>query len=201
MLLLISGPSGAGKSTVLQRLLALEPRLEFSVSTTTRAPRHGEVDGRDYHFVDDATFTRLVEQDAFVEWAEVHAHRYGTRRDHLRDMEAAGKIPLLDIDVQGGAQVLRALGEEVASVFLFPPSWEELERRLRGRGTDDDATIARRLENARREVTRCDIYTYWVVNDDVEACTGRLQAILTADGCRRERWGTAPLVPGDAPEA
>jgi guanylate kinase len=193
MLLLISGPSGAGKSTVVQRLLAADARLCFSVSTTTRPPRPGEVEGREYHFVDDAHFDQLVAAGAFVEWAHVHDRRYGTRHDHLRAMHDAGRIPLLDIDVQGGIQVIEHYGEEVVSVFLFPPSWAELERRLRSRGTEDDAVVATRLHNARREVDDATRYTYWVVNDDAEACLGRLRAIVQAEGCRRERVGRMPL--------
>jgi guanylate kinase len=193
MLLLISGPSGAGKSTVLQQLLAADPRLCFSVSTTTRPPRPGEVDGRDYHFVDDAAFDHLVAAGAFVEWAHVHDHRYGTRLDHIRAMQAAGQVPLLDIDVQGGVQVIERYGAEVVSVFLFPPSWAELERRLRHRGTEDDTVVATRLRNARREVGYAPRYAYWVVNDDVEACAGRLRAIVQAEECRRERLGSPPL--------
>ena len=131
MILLITGPSGAGKGTVIAGLLAREPRLAFSVSTTTRPIRSGETDGREYDFVDDATFDRLVAEDAFVEWANVHLHRYGTRRSRLAEMEAAGRIPVLDIDVQGGLNVLKRFGDELVSVFLFPPSWDELERRLR----------------------------------------------------------------------
>ena len=198
MLLLISGPSGAGKSTILQRLLDADPRLAFSVSTTTRPPRPGEVDGRDYHFADDPTFDTLVAADAFVEWAHVHDHRYGTRRAHLDQMQAAGRLPLLDIDVQGGVQVIDRYGDEVVSVFLFPPSWEELERRLRSRPTEDEAVVATRLRNARMEVGYAPRYTYWVVNDEVESCVARLQAIVTAEECRRSRLGKAPLENGTA---
>jgi guanylate kinase len=194
MLLLISGPSGAGKSTVVARLLAEDPRLCFSVSTTTRPPRAAEVDGREYHFVDDARFDALIAAGAFVEWARVHDHRYGTRIDHLREMEAAGRLPLLDIDVQGGVEVIERYGAEVVSVFLFPPSWDELERRLRGRETDSEPVIATRLGNARREVGYADRYAYWVVNDAVEAAVARLQAILVAEGCRRERAARPPMV-------
>lgn len=193
MILLISGPSGAGKSTVYRELMRREPRLAFSVSTTTRPPRAGEADGVDYHFVDDAAFDRLVASDAFLEWAPVHDRRYGTRRDHVAALEAAGSIPLLDIDVQGAVQVLDRLGAEVVSVFLFPPSWEVLEARLRGRGTDSDEVIATRLRNARWEVGFADRYAYWVVNDTVEAAVARLQAIMAAEECRRERVGEAPL--------
>jgi guanylate kinase len=193
MIVLITGPSGAGKSSFIAQVMAADPRLAFSVSTTTRAPREGEVDGREYDFVDDARFAELLAQDAFVEWAEVHAHRYGTRRSRLDEMTAAGKIPVLDIDVQGGVQVLEKFGREMVSVFLFPPSWDELERRLRSRGTDADATIELRLRNARHEVGFADRYTYWIVNDDLDAAAARMLAILTAEECRREAFPGLPL--------
>ncbi len=191
MILLITGPSGAGKGTVIGALLAREPRLAFSVSTTTRPLRAGEADGREYDFVDDAAFDRLVAGDAFVEWAHVHLHRYGTRRSRLAEMEAAGRVPVLDIDVQGGVNVLRQFGDELVSVFLFPPSWAELEKRLRGRGTESEEAIATRLRNARHEVGFAGHYRYWVVNDDLDAAVDRTLAILTAEGCRAR--GTPPL--------
>jgi guanylate kinase len=193
MILLISGPSGAGKSTVYHELMRREPQLGFSVSTTTRPPRAGEQDGVDYHFVDMARFIDLVAEDAFLEWAEVHGQRYGTRREHVAAMEAAGRIPLLDIDVQGGVQVLDSCGVEIVSVFLFPPSWKALEARLRGRGTDSAEAVATRLKNARWEVGFAERYDYWVVNDEVDSAVLRLQAILLAESCRRERFSTPPL--------
>ena len=130
MIVLITGPSGAGKSTFVGKLMAKDSRLAFSVSTTTRPIREGEVDGRDYDFTDETEFLRLKDEGAFVEWARVHDNYYGTRRSQLEEMAAAGKIPVLDIDVQGGVQVIDIFGPELLSVFLFPPSWEELERRL-----------------------------------------------------------------------
>ncbi|HPF34351.1 MAG TPA: guanylate kinase [Candidatus Krumholzibacteria bacterium] len=197
MLVLISGPSGAGKSTLVHRLLADVEALEFSVSTTTRPIRPGETEGVDYHFVDDAEFDRLLAADAFIEWAHVHDRRYGTRRDHVQAMIDAGRIPLLDLDVQGGKNVIDLMGDGLVSIFLFPPSWEELERRLRGRGTDADEVIATRLRNARWEVGYAEHYRYWLVNDDVAAAADRFRAILTAEACRRERAAN-PLPPTSA---
>jgi len=193
MIVLITGPSGAGKTSFVRRLMALDQRLDFSVSTTTRPIRDGEVDGRDYDFVDNAEFDRLEAADAFVEWAHVHRNRYGTRRQHLDDMVAAGKIPLLDIDVQGGVNVLGKYGEELVSVFLFPPSWAELERRLRTRGTDSAEVINDRLATARTEVGYADRYRYWIVNDDLDASVARMRAVITAEECRRESWFEPPL--------
>lgn len=196
MLVLISGPSGAGKSTFVQALLAAEPGLSFSVSTTTRPPRRGETDGVQYHFVDDAEFDRLVAADAFVEWAEVHRHRYGTRRDHVQAMLDRGLTPLLDLDVQGGVRVIELFGPQVASVFVFPPSWEALEARLRSRGTDDEAVIRTRLANARWEIGYAPRYDYYIVNDTLADALARVRAIVTAERCRRVRHAAPPLAAG-----
>jgi guanylate kinase len=195
MIVLITGPSGAGKSSFINRLMAADPRLSFSVSSTTRPMRAGEQDGLDYDFVDDARFDRLLAEDAFVEWATVHGNRYGTRRAHLDELVARGRIPVLDIDVQGGLQVIPQFGAELVSVFLFPPSWDELERRLRSRGTDTDEVIARRLENARGEVRQAGAYQWWIVNDDLERAVLRMQAVIEAAPCRREAFARAPLEP------
>jgi guanylate kinase len=193
MILLISGPSGAGKSTFVERLLAADPRLAFSVSVTTRPPRPDEREGEDYRFVDDATFDELIAADAFVEWAAVHDRRYGTCAADLRRLEESGRVPLLDIDVQGGVQVIERFGEELVSVFLFPPSWEELERRLRTRGTESEEAVRTRLANARWEVGYAVRYEYYVVNDDLEAAVSRMRAIVTAESCRRSRFQRPPL--------
>jgi guanylate kinase len=193
MIVLITGPSGVGKSSFIAELMAADPRLAFSVSTTTRPRRTGEVDGTDYDFVDDVTFDGLITDSAFVEWARVHDNRYGTRRDQLEEMAAAGKIPVLDIDVQGGVQVLDQFGPELVSVFLFPPSWEELEKRLTSRGTDQSEVIATRLRNARREVGYAPRYSYWIVNDELTAAVTRMRAIIMAEECRSKYQVTPPL--------
>lgn len=197
MIILITGPSGAGKSTFIGELMARDPRLAFSVSSTTRPMRKGETDGVDYDFVDDAEFDRLLADDAFVEWAPVHGHRYGTTWCRLRELTDAGKIPVLDIDVQGGVQVLEKFGDQMVSVFLFPPSWEELERRLRSRATDSDEAIAGRLQTARSEVTFAPRYRYWIVNDDLERAVGKMQAIIAAEECRASALGAPPLGRGE----
>jgi len=193
MVVLISGPSGAGKSSVIERVMAADSRLAFSVAAASRAPRGAEQDGVDYDFVDRAEFERLAAAGAFVEWAEVHGHCYATRRARLDQLTATGRIPVLDIDVQGGAQIIPKIGDELVSIFLFPPSWEELERRLRGRGTDDDEVIARRLAGARAEVAEAHRYDYWVVNDDLDRAAQRVAAILVATELRREAWEVPPL--------
>jgi len=198
MIVLITGPSGAGKSSFIGELMAGDPRLAFSVSTTTRPMRDGEVDGRDYDFVDDAAFDRLLTESAFVEWARVHGNRYGTRRSGLEAMAQAGKIPVLDIDVQGGVQVLDQYGSGLVSVFLFPPSWQELERRLTSRATDDPAVIAKRLKTARREVEFASRYRYWIVNDDLTAAVARMRAVIAAEECRSDILKTLPLEPDEA---
>lgn len=193
MLLLISGPSGAGKSTFIETLLENDPRVSFSVSTTTRPRRGRERNGVDYDFVDDVEFDRLIAADAFVEWADVHDRRYGTRKDRVLEIIESGRVPLLDLDVQGGKQVIDLYGEDLVSVFVFAPSWEELERRLRARGTDDDEVIATRLANARWEVGYAKHYDYWVVNDALDTARRDMMAIITAERRRRVRVGTPPL--------
>ena len=194
MIVLITGPSGAGKSSFIGQLMQGNPRLAFSVSTTTRPIRQGETAGVDYDFVDESVFEELVAENAFVEWAQVHDNFYGTRRSRLDEMTAAGQIPVLDIDVQGGVNVIDIYDEGLVSVFLFPPSWVELERRLRSRGTDSPEVIETRLKNARHEVGFAPRYAYWIVNDDLEAAVNRMKAVITAEECRRESFRTPPLI-------
>jgi guanylate kinase len=178
LLLVLSAPSGAGKTTLAHRFRARHPDAVFSVSATTRAPRGAERDGVDYHFVGPARFAELVAQGALAEWAEVHGQRYGTLRATVDEALRAGRIAVFDIDVQGGAQLRRAFPVEAVTVLVVPPSEAELARRLRGRSTDSDEVIARRLAAARAEVDAgLASYDYAVVNDELDAAVARLEAI------------------------
>ena len=192
-MLLVTGPSGAGKSSLLQWLMEQDERLGFSVSCTTRTPREGEVDGRDYYFVSRDEFESRRDADEFVEWAEVHGNYYGTLSSELVRTESEGRIPVLEVDVQGGVNVIKRFGGRVLSVFVFPPSMEVLEERLRGRGTDDEATIARRLANARGELEQRNWYRYWLLNDDRDQARADLKAIFRAEELLREHWSAPPV--------
>jgi guanylate kinase len=179
MLYVVSAPSGTGKTTVLTRVLARVEGLRFSVSHTTRSPRSGERDGRDYHFVDRAEFERRVADGRFLEWAEVHGELYGTSVEEGERAGPEGFDLLLDIDVQGAAQV-RGRRPESITIFLLPPSRAALEERLRQRGLDSAETVRRRLEAARREVVRWAEYDYVLVNREVEDCAQALETIVRA---------------------
>lgn len=186
-LLMICSPSGAGKSTLTRHLLSAFEDLTFSVSHTTRAPREGETDGVDYHFVDRSAFDAEVEAGHFAEWAEVHGNRYGTSLRELERAKQAGKRALLfDVDVQGARQ-LRARLPGLAGVFILPPSFEELERRLVGRASDAPEVIERRLQRARAEIEHYPAFDYLLVNDDLEAAKATLEAIVRAERSRKER--------------
>jgi guanylate kinase len=191
ILLIVSSPSGAGKTTLTRRLLERHPELRFSVSHTTRKPRRGEVTGREYHFVDADTFRRMIAEKAFAELAEVHGNLYGTALREIgvcRDEGRAGVV--FDIDYQG-AQQIKAARPTAIGVFVLPPSMAELERRLRGRASDDAETIERRFRNATREIEHFGEFDYVIVNDDVEAAYAKLEAILVAESARRARMATA----------
>jgi len=183
--IVISAPSGTGKSTLVKRLLASVRGLDFSVSYTTRSPRPGEKNGRDYFFVAPGTFRRMIAAREFVEWADVFGHFYGTSRRQLRAAQDAGKDILLDIDVQGHAQVRRRLREAV-SIFVLPPSFRELERRLRHRHSDAPEVIARRLNDARQEIRHWKEYDYLVVNDRLPTAVKALRAVVEAARSRRQ---------------
>ena len=188
LMFILSSPSGAGKTTIARRLLEEEgARLKMSVSVTTRPMRPGEVEGRDYFFVDRARFDRLVENDDFLEWAEVFGNCYGTPRAEVREGLKRGEDFLFDIDWQGTQQLYQRAQGDVVRVFLLPPSIGELERRLRSRGTDSDAVIQSRMDRARAEIGHWDAYDYVVINDDVEACFGKVRMILEAERMRRLR--------------
>ena len=186
MLLVVSGPSGVGKGTIVKRIMENDPSIVFSVSATTRAPREGEVNHRDYHFVTEAKYDELVAQDAFLEHAEVHGHRYGTLKSEVEKRIADGQNVLLDIDTQGALQVMEKAPEAV-SVFILPPSFQELERRLRGRQTETEADILRRLANARAEVKLLPRYTYALVNDDLDQACRTMEHIVKAEKQRTTR--------------
>lgn len=186
LMLIVSSPSGAGKTTLCARLRQQFPDLRFSVSHTTRKPRPNEVDGREYHFVDEAAFERMIEEGRFAEWARVHGRYYGTSLDEIERARREAKGILFDIDFQGARQI-RATMPEAVGVFILPPSHEELERRLRGRGTEDEETTLRRLGNAKGEIAHYGLFDYVVVNDDVDAAALRLGSIVISERCRRQR--------------
>ena len=177
--LVLSAPSGAGKSTLTHKLLNEFPNFGYSVSCTTRQPRAGEVDGKDYHFISHSEFERRRAENWFAEWAEVHGNYYGTPLAPLRDMLEAGQDVIFDIDVQGAAQLKLSLAEALF-VFILPPSMSELENRLRARGTDDEETIARRMANAAGEMAEARWYDALVVNDDLDKAYDALRAAYLA---------------------
>jgi guanylate kinase len=189
VLFVVSGPSGVGKSTLVQRALNRIPGIGFSVSATTRAPRPGEVEGVHYRFLDPARFEALVDDGAFLEHAEVYDRRYGTLAAPTFDAMRQGRSLVLDIDAQGAAQVRERLPEAV-HVMLLPPALEALEARLRARGTDDDATIARRMALAAEQLRAAPSYDYVLVNDDFAAAEAALQGILLAELSRTARRGS-----------
>jgi guanylate kinase len=187
LLLVLSSPSGAGKTTLARRLLAADPDLRLSVSVTTRAPRSGEIDGKDYRFIDDTEFERMRSAGELLEWAEVHANRYATPKAPVLAALQAGEDVLFDIDWQGAQQLKARMGDDVASVFILPPDGKTLERRLRTRAQDTDAVVARRMAAAAAEIGHWAEYDYAIVNADLDASFAGLAAILAAERLKRER--------------
>ncbi|MBW6463276.1 MAG: guanylate kinase [Dethiobacteria bacterium] len=191
ILLIISGPSGVGKGTVCRRLIEIRGNLRLSVSTTTRPPRSSEEEGREYNFTDLPRFKEMIKEGAFLEWAQVHSHYYGTRLEVVREVLSGGEDLILEIDVQGAAQVRKNTPGAV-SIFLAPPSLEALEERIRGRGTEDTLRIRQRLIAAREEMQAYHLYDYVVVNDTVEQAAGLVGSIIDAEKCRVSRGVRPP---------
>jgi len=185
MVFVISGPSGCGKSTLIGRVLKGPGDFRFSVSHTTREKRKEETDGKEYHFISRETFESMIRNGMFVEWAIVHGHYYGTSREEIEKTGGNGDI-LLDIDVQGARQIRRGFGGTAVFVFIMPPVFTELRRRLIERKTDDPGSIDRRLRNAREEIRAFREFDYVVINEDLEAAVGDLISILRAGKCRVE---------------
>ena len=193
-LFILSAPSGAGKTTLLKKVMADLPGLAFSVSHTTRLPRAGEVDGVDYHFVSRARFESMRDQGVFLEWAEVHGNLYGTSRPAVLAQLATELDVILDIDVQGAAILRNSAVIPAASLFISPPSLSELERRLRGRETDNEETILLRLKNARKEMQAAVDYEYLIINDRLEQAIDTLRAIVIAERSRGHRLPTGQSI-------
>ncbi len=191
VMLVLSSPSGTGKSTISRNLLESNKNLELSVSVTTRARRGSEIDGRHYHFVSEREFNRLREDDALLEWAEVHGNYYGTPREAVDIAMGEGRDVLFDIDYQGGQQLMEKARFDVVSIFLLPPSMQELQSRLVRRAEDAPDVIQKRLNNAIEEIPHWKEYDYVVINNDLDRAFSEVQSILTAERLRKERSSPA----------
>ncbi|GGZ07367.1 guanylate kinase [Novosphingobium colocasiae] len=187
LMFIMSSPSGAGKTTISRMLLERDPSIRMSVSCTTRPPRPGEVDGKDYHFVSQDRFDATIAAEEFLEWAHVFGKSYGTPKAQVEAGLAAGQDYLFDIDWQGTQQLYQKLERDVVRVFLLPPSIDELRRRLTGRGTDSAEVIADRMARAQSEISHWDGYDYVLVNDDVDRCYAKVEQILAAERLKRAR--------------
>lgn len=187
LMFILSSPSGAGKTTISRMLLERDPEIKLSVSATTRPMREGEVDGQDYHFVSREQFDQMVENSEFLEWATVFSNSYGTPKAQVKAGLREGQDYLFDIDWQGTQQLYQKMETDVVRVFILPPSLEELQRRLTGRGTDSAEVIKARMDRARAEISHWDGYDYVVVNDDVESCYAQVCEILHAERMKRAR--------------
>jgi len=187
LMLVLSSPSGAGKTTLSRKLLAADPGVELSVSATTRAPRTNEVNGRDYHFIDRARFSQMVENNEFLEWANVFGNLYGTPRAPVEAAMAQGRDVLFDIDWQGTQQLREKARGDMASIFVLPPAIPELERRLRVRAQDIERVIQERMAKAGEELSHWPEYDYVIINEDIESAFAEVRAILAVERLKRER--------------
>ena len=187
LMLVLSSPSGAGKTTLSRKLLAVDSDITMCVSVTTRQPRTGEEEGKDYFFVSSGTFGQMVSGDAFLEHANVFDHRYGTPKEPVMRALAKGQDVLFDIDWQGTQQLRQQAGDDLVSIFVLPPSHSELERRLRARAQDSDAVVAARMARASNEISHWAEYDYVVINDDVDAALEKIRTILAAERMKRGR--------------
>ncbi len=178
-LIVLTGPSGVGKGTLLRSLLQRHRDLRVSTSVTTRAPRPGEVDGRDYYFVNREQFNRMIAENQFLEWAEFAGNCYGTPRKSVEEMLQSGNSVILEIELEGARQIRQNFPDAVR-IFILPPSWEDLEHRLRQRGQDDDRAISQRLARAKEEIAAAQEFSYQVTNDDLERAVAEIESILTA---------------------
>lgn len=186
VLIVISGPSGAGKGTICKALLEKHPEIKLSVSATTRSPRVGEVDGVNYHFLNKETFLKRIDENDFLEYAEVYGNYYGTPKSNVEEILNSGKDVILEIDIQGALKV-KEHSEDGVFIFILPPSMEELKQRIIKRGSETPESLMTRFKSAYQEINYVSKYNYAVVNDTVDAAVNKIESILTAEKCRVDR--------------
>jgi len=186
-LFIISAPSGTGKTTILKRVISELTGVGFSVSHTTRLPREGELEGKDYYFVKRIVFQAMQEQNSFLEYAEVHGNLYGTSKSVIDNLVKEGKDVILDIDVQGALQVMEKVGKNGVFIFIAPPTLQDLEKRLTGRGTESESVVTTRLKNAQDELKSLEHYDYLIVNDQVDQAVEVLKSIIIAERSKKRR--------------